>query len=232
MKVLSKAFVLVLCAALLVSATAFGTLAYLTDTQSVTNTFTVGKVAISLDEAKVNTMGQRLDRQGGIWKESDGQDALAPRVKSNLYHLVPGCTYVKDPTIHVDKDSEESYLYVELEIRDNRDLKKLLDKHDLDSSLWSLLEGSVPGDWKALGESREDAAGSRKYLLAYSKTVTGDKKADKDVKLFESISVPAVFTKEDLKTLDKFEIVITAYAVQAPTFETAEAAWNATFGAP
>ena len=55
MKTRSKALVLTLCAVLLVVATVMGTMAYLTSTDTVTNTFTVGKVAITLDEAKVNT---------------------------------------------------------------------------------------------------------------------------------------------------------------------------------
>ena len=52
-----KALLVVACALLLVAASVFGTMAYLTSTDTVTNTFTVGKVAIKLDEAKVNTDG-------------------------------------------------------------------------------------------------------------------------------------------------------------------------------
>ena len=57
MKTRSKALLLTLCAVLLVAATIFGTMAYLTSTDTVTNTFTVGKVNIKLDEAKANSDG-------------------------------------------------------------------------------------------------------------------------------------------------------------------------------
>ncbi len=57
MKKKTKALMLVLCAVLLVTASVLGTMAYLTSTDQVVNTFTVGKVAITLDEAKVNADG-------------------------------------------------------------------------------------------------------------------------------------------------------------------------------
>ena len=60
MKTRSKVLSLVLAGTLVVSAGMFGTLAYLTDTQTVTNTFTVGDVAIKLDEAVVDTDGNAV----------------------------------------------------------------------------------------------------------------------------------------------------------------------------
>lgn len=97
----TKAILMALCAVLLVAASVMGTLAYLTSTDTVTNTFTVGKVAITLDEAKVNADGTPV--QG------------VARVNANKYHLLPGHTYKKDPTIHVAADSEDCYLFVKVE---------------------------------------------------------------------------------------------------------------------
>ena len=57
MKTARKAILLVLCVILLVVASVMGTLAYLTDTEAVTNTFTVGKVGITLDETDVDETG-------------------------------------------------------------------------------------------------------------------------------------------------------------------------------
>ena len=53
MKTKRKALLLTFCAVLLVVASVLGTIAYLTANDKVTNTFTVGQVAINLDEAKV-----------------------------------------------------------------------------------------------------------------------------------------------------------------------------------
>lgn len=96
MKTKSKALLLTLCAVLLVAASVMGTMAYLTSTDKVENTFTVGNVKITLDEAKVNTDGTPA--------------APAERVKANEYKLLPGHTYTKDPTVTVKAVSESSYV--------------------------------------------------------------------------------------------------------------------------
>ena len=103
MKTARKVLILALCAVLLVSISVMGTMAYLTSKDSVTNTFTVGKVAINLDEADVKTDGTY---------EKD----VNTRVEDgNAYHLLPGHSYIKDPTIHVASDSENAWLFVKVE---------------------------------------------------------------------------------------------------------------------
>lgn len=63
MKTRTKALLLTLCAALLVCATVLATMAFLTAKDAVTNTFTVGNVAITLDEAKVDVYGEARRRE-------------------------------------------------------------------------------------------------------------------------------------------------------------------------
>lgn len=98
---MKKSIALVMMAVLLVAASVMGTLAYLTSTATVTNTFTVGKVAITLDEAKVTEYGEAV--------------TLASRVKENTYKLIPGHEYTKDPTVHFAAGSEASWLFVKVE---------------------------------------------------------------------------------------------------------------------
>lgn len=100
MKKAKKVLLLVLCAALLVGASVAGTVAYLTSQDTVTNTFTIGKVVITMDESPVD--------QYGVPTTGDRRD-------SNEYKLVPGHTYTKDPIIHVDDSSEPCYLFVKIE---------------------------------------------------------------------------------------------------------------------
>ena len=97
MKKTSKALLLSLCAVLLVTATVLGTMAYLTSTDEVVNTFTVGNVAITLDETDVDN-------------STDGAD----RDQANAYKLMPGHSYTKDPIVHVDSTSEDCYLFVKV----------------------------------------------------------------------------------------------------------------------
>lgn len=100
MKTRTKVALAVLCALLLVTVSILGTMAYLTSTETVTNTFTVGNVKITLDEAPVGT---------------DGQGTTGDRVKANSYKLYPGKTYDKDPIIHVDANSDDCWLFVKIE---------------------------------------------------------------------------------------------------------------------
>ena len=92
-KTLTLALAFVLVAALAIG----GTVAYLTaTTDDVVNTFTVGNVALTLDEKDVTN--------------PDG-----PRVKANSYKLIPGSEYEKDPTVHVTAGSEACYVFVKVE---------------------------------------------------------------------------------------------------------------------
>lgn len=101
MKQAKKAIALILCAVMLVAASVMGTMAYLTSqTVTVKNTFTVGNVAITLDEARVDAYGVREDD--------------ADRVTTNTYKLIPGHTYTKDPTVHVAEGSENCWLFVKV----------------------------------------------------------------------------------------------------------------------
>ena len=101
MKKTVKILAFVLCAVMLVVGSVFGTYAYLTSTtDEIQNTFTFGKVAITLTEAKVTEYGEEV--------------VGADRVKANTYKLIPGHTYTKDPTVYVEAGSEECYLYVKV----------------------------------------------------------------------------------------------------------------------
>ena len=99
MKTKSKALLLALCAVLLVAASVLGTMAYLTSQAEVTNTFTVGSVSITLDEAPV---------------DANGKETTGARVTTNSYKLMPGHEYDKDPTIHVAANSEDCWLFVQI----------------------------------------------------------------------------------------------------------------------
>ena len=108
-KKLLSAAALTLAAIALVVATVFTTIAYLTASSAVSNTFTVGNVNIAMYESAVDANGKALpdtDTHGHM-KDSDG----------NNYHLLPGTTYDKDPTVYVDKDSDKSFVF--LKVRNN-----------------------------------------------------------------------------------------------------------------
>jgi len=111
----TKILALILAALALIAASIFGTMAYLTDTDAVTNTFTVGKVEIKLDEAVVDEYGNPLDGQGQ--KVDLGSAARTNEsVSGNEYHLIPGHEYTKDPTVTVIAGSETSYIRMVVDV--------------------------------------------------------------------------------------------------------------------
>ena len=123
-----KVLALVLCAALLVAGSVAATLAYLTSkTEVVTNTFSVGNVTITLDEAKVDENGKAVN---------------GDRVTENSYKLIPGHEYDKDPTVHVAAGSEESWLFVKVvdEIAAIQDATTVADQM---AANWTLVSGQT-----------------------------------------------------------------------------------------
>ena len=86
---------LVVALALVLVVGVFGTLAYLTDSESVTNTFTIGNVGITLAET-----------EGG---------------EDHQFKMIPGQTIRKDPVVTVDAGSEACWLFVKVTESDNLD---------------------------------------------------------------------------------------------------------------
>lgn len=197
MKNKKTALLLVLGAILLVAATMFGTVAYLTSTDTVENTFTVGNVAITLDETDVDVYGV---------KDTEN------RVKENEYKLIPGHTYVKDPTVHVAANSEAAWLFVKVEdeIAAIQDATTIANQ--LTANGWVALEGV-------------DGVYTRATAVATSADI-------QDFKVFDYFKVKTNLVYDDIKDLAGKTIVVTAYAVQADGFATAKDAWTAAnFGA-
>ncbi len=90
-----KILSLVLVAVLALAAIG-GTLAYFTDTDEVQNEFTMGKVKIDLWETNPETNE----------KEQEGIEFDAP--------IVPGHNFDKNPSITVEANSEESYVFLDM----------------------------------------------------------------------------------------------------------------------
>ena len=102
MKNAKKIVVLLLCAVLLIGASIAGTVAYLTDNDTVTNTFTVGEVGIELKEYAVDAETGAIDKSSKV----DGLQDLK---------LIPGRTIDKNPFITVDDGSEDCWLFVKVD---------------------------------------------------------------------------------------------------------------------
>lgn len=189
---MKKTLTVLLALVLVIAMSVAGTMAYLTSTDTVENTFTVGNVAITLDEADIDNSTPNKDRD-----------------QANSYKLIPGHTYDKDPIVHVDADSENCWLFVQVtnEIAAiEADTNKVASQ--MTTNGWSLVAGT-----------------SDVYALAAP--VAGGT----DHTVFTTFTVSGTVDNNTLATYDGKTIVVTAYAVQADGFDTAADAWSNTFGA-
>ena len=96
---------IVLCVAMLAIAIVGGTMAYFTDEAEQTNTFTAGKVDIILYEHIVEK-----DTDPDSTTFGDLIATVDLTQKDQSYHLYPAMTVTKDPTIRVEKGSEDAYV--------------------------------------------------------------------------------------------------------------------------
>ena len=237
MKTKSNALLLTLCAVLLVAASVLGTMAYLTSTDTVTNTFTIGRVEIKLDETDVT-------------------NPTGPRVQANSYKLMPGTTYTKDPTVTVKAGSEESYVRMKVTFNKATEiialctdpefagdgptgvenafpLIRMVNFVEANAAKW---DGIIPDNMVETGEMLADAkyfaydktADTLTYYFYYNETVGAPNGDVRLPVLFDSIKVPGWATGEQLKALDNFRITVVAEAIQAGGFENnADKAWAA-----
>ncbi len=238
---LKKILLTMLSAILLMSITVVGTLAYLqATTETVQNTFTVGKVSFGdttlgggLTEADVNEYGEPLKDEKTT--KADGSKVTreeADRVTSNEYKLMPGHTYVKDPTVVIAADSEASYVRMIVTISDIADVKSVIgaavpesvvDGKFLPQYLVEGWDGKVWVSTEEIAESGDTATYEFRY---YTTVSTVDTTAAKLPALFTHIIVPEGIDNDDLLKLDEMQIDVVAHAIQADGFQDAADAWS------
>lgn len=189
MKTKTKALVICLCAVLLVATTVFATMAYLTSSATVKNTFTVGNVSITLDEAPVDQYGSTVS---------------GDRVTSNTYKLIPGHKYTKDPTVHVASGSEKCWLFVKLE--------NGLAGAELTESGAKTISSQMSANWTLIDSTNN--------IYAYKAQVSGGQ----NIVVFSEFTVGKTANVASYASSD---ITVTAYAIQADGFASAQAAWTA-----
>ncbi len=207
MKTKLKVLGLLMAAVLLVGTSILGTMAYLTSTDTVTNTFTVGNVNITLDEAEANADGTLV--------------AGAERVKANEYKLMPGHTYNKDPMVTVKAGSEDAYIRMVVTVNK----KAALDAIGINTL--EVFQGYDSTKW-TLASQKTGENDTMVYEFRYYTTVSTVDAEDTALEpLFEQIVVPGDITNEQLATLANLQINIVANAIQADGFETADDAWAA-----
>ena len=205
-----KALLFILSAAFLTSTTVMGTLAWLTDRETVTNTMTIGKVDITVDEAKVELNGTLIPG--------------AERVNANQYHLIPGKTYVKDPTLTVAGESEAAYVRMLVTFNCKSQLDAIFDPG---VDLTTIFNGYDASKWSLENKTEDTAANTVTYEFRYREIVKPTGEAVVLDSLFDSFTVPGELGGEDLESIKNLTITVEGHAIQAAGFDNADAAWAA-----
>ena len=190
MKKKITAIALVVC--LVAVAIVGGSLAYFTDEEKATNTFTVGNVDITLTEPK--------------WVEEKAT-------------LIPGREIAKDPTITVEETSQRAYTFMKVQLSD--DFAKLIADYATAQEISLTNETEMKaliGEWFSSTVQPK----IMKYSLTENYVILGvlsPKDPGQSVTYFDAITVPAEVVGSMIKADGTYEIYITAYAIQAEGFE-------------
>ena len=209
-----KRFVAILLCMTLVALAAIGaTFAYLTDTKTVDNTFTMGNVAIKLDE-------------------TDIKNPTGDRVTSNEYNVYPGAVVKKDPIVH-NTGKNAAYIRATVNVSNwmnlvgayYPDFKENFPSDGYKAAL-NLLVGELGEGWSVVGVEAGDTFTigqfDAKFILKYDGKLAAG--ADTTA-MFQTVTIPAGI---DNANTDSFkEVKVVAQAIQADGFDTWEAAFAA-----
>lgn len=211
-----KRFVAILLCMTLVALAAIGaTFAYLTDSKTVNNTFTMGNVAIKIDETNVN-------------------DPTGDRVTSNAYNVYPGAVVTKDPIVH-NTGKNAAYIRATVNVSNWMNLCAAyypesgfeFTKPGYEKSL-ELLVGTLGEGWSVVGVTRVDTLTigqfDAKFILKYDgKLASG---ADTTA-MFQKVIIPAGIDNASADAGSFSSVKVVAQAIQADGFDTWEDAFAA-----
>lgn len=202
MKKNKKQLAIAAASCLMIGAMAFGsTMAYLTDTEGATNTFTVGKIQIDLEEP--NYPGNDDDK---------------------VKNLIPNQEVTKDPVVE-NTGINDAIVFMTVEVPNEevtvvkadgtKGTKELTDLFWFKDSADK--QGTFANNWNANWVELTDqevaataSAKTHKYVFAYKTKVAKDAKTEA---LFDKVQLKNVIEKEvDASTQN---IVVNAYAIQA-----------------
>lgn len=179
-----KTVAILMAAAMIFSGVAGATVAWLTaSTNIVTNTFTYGDINIELTETKPENQSAKM---------------------------VPGTDIAKDPKVTVKADSEDSWVFVKIEEK---------------NQVGTYLEYSIASGWTALED--ENGVYYRDYSTVATDTSYNILSGGTGELANGMVSVKDTVTKDMFKEIgDNYpELNFTAYAVQKENIASAADAW-------
>ena len=194
-----KALAMLLSLVLVIGCVIGGTLAWLqASTNPVTNTFTVGDIALTLKESPYN---------------ADGTYGTPAENVENSYPLIPGNSYKKDPVVEVAAGSQDCYLFVKIVETNNPETYL---NYTLALDGWTRLDGQTGVYYRTVAKTET----TRSWKLLTDDTISVKDtivKAGTNTEGTNNVAMPAAGSEPKL--------TFTAYAVQQAN-RTVEQAWG------
>lgn len=210
---MKKTIAIIALVVLVAVASVLGTLAYLTSTAKVENTFTMGDVKIKLDE-------------------TDVKDPKGERVTKNDYEVYPGAVVTKDPIVHnVGKNG--AYIRATVNVSNWMNLvadyypnfKETFPNEGYKAAL-NLLVGELGEGWSVVGVEAGDVFTigwfDAKFILKYDGVLEGGKDT---TAMFQTVTIPAGIDNANTESFNS--VKVEAQAMQANGFDDWEAAFAA-----
>lgn len=213
----AKILILLLALVLLVGCVVGGTVAWLmTKTDPVVNTFTVGKVDITLKE-------HVLDVSTGQWQNPD----LLTDVGNSSIQALPGREIMKDPTLTVVKGSEECYVRVFMRI----DWSPEADREFAEFAYYDWFDFNT--DWQIRRIYDGSYATNGKYIgydiyeLRYIPGAVDATTSEQKIPVIYKMTIPNYLEVDEINALEGASLTLVAQAIQAEGFANADAAFEA-----
>lgn len=210
---MKKTIAIVALVVLVAVASVLGTLAYLTDTKKVDNTFTMGDVHIKLDETNVN-------------------DPEGDRVTKNDYAVYPGAVVTKDPIVH-NVGANGAYIRATVNVSNwmnlvaayYPDFKERFPNEGYKEAL-NLLVGELGEGWSVVGVEAGDVFTigqfDAKFILKYDGVLAS---GEDTTAMFQTVTIPAGIDNANAASFNSVKVV--AQAMQADGFDKWEDAFAA-----
>ena len=230
MKLNKKKVLVVALAVALVAIISMGTLAWFTDNDTVNNNFMVTDSLTDADALfNIDLYETKVNPDGTVVKDAEGNDVIEN--SGNTYDdILPGDVLAKDPTIK-NTGKYDQWARVKVTLTKANEWLALFNKYNTDADpdndivlerdLFSGYNGSV---WQSEGN---DAPVVVNNTLTFTYYLKDKLSVNETATLFTEVKIPSVFTKEDMVTVNEFELDIVAEAIQYEnTKDTCKAAFE------
>ena len=216
-----KVFALALATCVVVLSIASSSIAYFTDTEKFTNTFTAGNVEINLSEAQVKD-----DGVGNLIKDDSKERIVADEVaKTQAYGTVfPGQSIYKDPTI-TNTGSEIAYIGAVITITNDNAVDADADITDIlaANKLTSFITGINAN--ATVKYTVDTTNGVYKIYMVFDTPIA----KDGYYTLFTGVQIDGTWDNVKMEDCNGLNIIVDAYATQKSGFANATTALTTSF---